>query len=163
MNRYKAFVIIAYPVIIWLVWIRNGGSPQIFTNISFQSILHGFILLIAFVVWVALTYALTTCLFSRWIIQRKLKQAERPLGHIATAKLVKYTPSKTGNYVTLRFCSAGIPEEEWERKRPAIQSAINYTIIDQIDHIEDDWGVIEFRARKGCPKANAEALYDEDF
>jgi len=163
MNRYKVFVIIAYPVTVFLLWIRSGGNPQIFTNISFQSILHGFILLFAFVVWIVLTYALATCLLSRWIIQRKLKQAERPLGHIATAKLVKYKPSRTGNYVTFYFRSPGVPEDEWERKRTAVQSAMNYTIIGDIEHGEDNRGIVVFRAKKGCPRVNQEVLYDEEL
>ena len=162
MNRAKVFVIIAYPVTVFLLWLRFG-SPQVFTNISFQSILHGFILLIAFVVWIVLTYAHASCLFSRWMIQRKLKQAERPLGHIASATLRKYKPSRSGNYVTFEFCSAGVPEDEWEKKRTAVQSAINYTIIGEIEHGEHDLGVIVFRAKKGCPKTNAEVLYDDEL
>jgi len=115
------------------------------------------------VVWIALTYALTTCLFSRWIIQRKLKQAERPLGHIASAKLKSYKPSKTGNYVTFYFRSPGVAEDEWERKRTAVQSAINYTIIGDIEHGEDNRGIVVFRAKKGCPRVNQEVLYDEEL
>jgi len=136
---------------------------QIFARLSLQAIIHGFVLMIVFLLWIALIYALSTCLYSKWQIHRKLKQAERPLGNIAMATLKSYMPSKTGNYTTLMFYSAGVPEDKWEEKRAAIQSAINYTIIDEIKHKDDDYGIIVLRVRKGCIKTNMENLYDDEF
>jgi hypothetical protein len=85
------------------------------------------------------------------------------LGNISRTKIKSYKPSKTGNFVTLMFYSAGVPEDKWEEKRAAIQSAINYTIIDEIKHKDDDYGIIVLRVRKGCIKTNMENLYDEEF
>ena len=163
MNKHKVITIISYPVIVYLLWTWFGGSTQIFARLSFQAVLHGFVLMIAFLLWIALIYALSTCLYSKCQIHRKLKQAERPLGNIAMATLKSYKPSKTGNYTTLMFCSAGVPEEKWEEKRSAIQSAINYTIMEDIKHKDDDYGIIILRVRKGCVKVNTNTLYDEEL
>jgi len=163
MNKYKFITIISYPVAVILLWIWFGGSPQVFASISFQAVLHGIILMLAFLIWVVMVYAFSTCLFSKWIIQRKLTQAERPLGNIARTKLKTYKPNKAGNYITLMFYSAGVPESVWEEKRTAVQSAINYTIIDDITHKHDDYGIIILRVRKGCVKVNTNTLYDEEL
>jgi len=119
--------------------------------------------MIAFLIWIVMIYALTTCFISKWQIQRKLLQAERPLGNIARTKLKSYKPNKAGNYITLMFYSAGIPEDVWDDKRTAIQSAINYTIIDDIRHKDDDYGIIILRVRKGCIKTNIDTLFDEEL
>jgi len=163
MSKYKLIAIISYPLAVYLLWIWFGGSPRIFTNLSLQAIIHSFVLTVAFLIWIVLVYGLSSCLFSKFQIQRKLQQAERSLGNISRTKIKSYKPSKTGNFVTLMFYSAGVPEDKWEEKRAAIQSAINYTIIDEIKHKDDDYGIIVLRVRKGCIKTNMENLYDEEF
>jgi len=163
MNKYKLIAIISYPIVIYLLWIWFGGNVQVFASLSFLSFLHGLILILAFLLWIVLIYGLATCFLSKWIIQRKLLIAERVLGNVAKTKVKSYKPSKTGNYITLMFYSAGVPENKWEEKRAAIQSAINYSIIDEIKHKDDDYGVIVLRVRKGCIKANAGNLYDEEL
>ena len=160
MSKSKWFVIIAYLIVAALLWLRFS-TPQVFDSVSLQSIVHGFILAVVGIFWVGMVYVLQSCYFSKRAIQRQLTRAERPLGHIATAKLKSYKPSKTGNYVTFQFYAAGIPEDEWERKRTAVQSAINYTIIGNITNDGHNLGTIVFKARKGCLQTNKGILHDD--
>jgi len=163
MNKYKLIAIISYPIAVYLLWINFTDNTLIFTSVTFQAFVHGFVLLLAFSIWIALTYILCTNFISRWIIQRKFTNAKRTLGNISLAKLKSYKPSRTGNYITLVFCSAGVPENEWESKRLVIQSVINYTIMEEIKHKHNDYGTIILRVRKGCLKANKENLYDDEL
>lgn len=162
MTKIKAIIILVYPIVAFLLW-QRFAMPQVFTSVSVFSILHGLILVIVIFAWIAGTYILATCYFSKRTIQKKLEQAGKPLGEIANALVLTYKPSKTGNYVTMRFFSVGVPEEEWERKRAAVQSAINYTILGKITHDPANYGIIVLNARKGCPQAGTGVLDDEEL
>ena len=162
MDKVKAVGLIVYPVAVFLIWSRLG-DPAVFTSISFRSIWHGLLLAAATFAWFAMLFVFVRFHFYRWTIQQKLEQAARPLGNIAAAKLLSYTPSKTGHYVTMAFFSGGTPEEDWEHKRTALQSAINYTILGKITHHPKDYGIIVLNARKGCPQAGTEVLQDDEL
>jgi len=74
-----------------------------------------------------------------------------------------YKRSKQGDFVTLKFCSEGVPIEIWENNRHAVQSAINHTIIGEIEHAKNDWGIVIFNARKGRFHNEEKELLDDEF
>jgi hypothetical protein len=162
---FKTCAILAYSIAILFLLYRYS-DPQVFSSITLQSLpslaLHVIAVLAAVVIWACMAYVLFTCYFTKRAIQKRLAGA-KGLKSISRTKLLSYKPIGDYDHAMLRFCSEGIPEQEWEARRFAVQSAINCKIIGAIEHDPKDWGIIQFRARKGCPKENKEVLSDDEL
>ena len=119
---------------------------------------------LSIMIWLVMVYVFATCHFAKWRIQRKLSSAKcHSLKEISLARLMTYKRSKQGDFVTLKFCSEGVPIEIWENNRHAVQSAINHTIIGEIEHAKNDWGIVIFNARKGRFHNEEKELLDDEF
>ena len=162
----KKIFIIGYPIVAFLLWQRYA-TPQIFSDISFDNFLnvgmHFIVLVLAIIIWGAMTYFFTTYYFTKKMIQRKVDKAEKVLGKMATVTLISYRPNIKENYVTMKWRSCGISPITWNEKCHDIQACINYTIFGDIENDGKDLTVVTFKARKGKIKPRKEVLYDEDF
>jgi len=163
MNRkiiiIKWVVVIVYALAIIALY-RN------FENVGYSvfSVIGYFVLLIvSFSGWIVVAFVCATSHFAKMMINWKLYQAEKQLGHIANTTLISYRRSMTDDYVTLKFRSCGVTKEDWENKRSCVQSALNYTIIGEIDYYKGNWDVIVFDARKGRSCTDSGGLYDDEF
>ncbi|MCL2568810.1 MAG: hypothetical protein FWE12_05165 [Oscillospiraceae bacterium] len=137
-----------------------------FENIGYSvfSVIGYFVLLIvSFSGWMVVVFVCATSHFAKMIINRKMEQAERQLGNISHTQLDSYRRNMVGDYVTLKFRSVGVTKEDWENKRSCVQSALNYTIIGEIDYYKGNWDVIVFDARKGRSCTDSGGLYDDEF
>ena len=161
----KRIFILGYPIIVFLLW-QIFATPEVFNNISLANFLsvamHSILLFVAVTFWIGLTYILISCYFSKWMIKRRLKQAEKALGNLATATLISYKPNVKGNYITMRWRSCGIPVETWTDKKKSIQASINYTIIGEIENDGSDLSIVVFNAKKGRQYPKKEVLYEKD-
>ena len=105
-------------------------------------------------------YIFATNQITIWKVQRDLINAEKSLGNIADATLIKYKHHEY--HVTMTFRSKCACVEDWEKKKSQVQSAINYMIFG-ISHAHDDHGEIIIKALKGCRQNNMGSLYDDEF
>ena len=113
--------------------------------------------------WFVLTFAFATNFIEKKMIQRRLEQAKKQLGNISYTQLDSYKRSTTGDFVTLKFRSCGVTKEDWENKRSCVQSALNYTIIGDIEYFKNRFDVIIFDARKGRSCTDLGGLYDDEI
>ena len=160
----KVGIVIVYTVAIFAIWQRYS-SIEVFENITLRNIpiiaLHVIGLIIGVGIWLIMVYVFSTNYWAKRAINKKISKAERVLGVLGSVRLISYRYSKSGDYVKLRFCADGVSAEIFEEKRMCFQSAINYTILGEIQHNERDWSIIELHARKGRLLTNKEELTDE--
>ena len=137
-----------------------------FENIGysvFEVVAYLFLFNVLIGTWFVMVYVFATSYFAKLMIQKKIDNASCYIGSISNVTLKSYKRSLTGDYVTMRFCSVGVPIENWESKLAEFQSVINYTIIGDIENYKNHLDVVIFDARKGRAKENDEVLYDDGF
>jgi len=163
MNRniriLKIATVAIYMVTVFVLWSRFAGIGDSILS----GAIHIMALNLAVMVWCGMVYVFSTCFFEKIAIQKKIDNASCYIGNISKVTLKSYRRSMTGDYVTMRFCSEGVPIENWESKLAEVQSVINYTIIGEIEYYKNHWDVIVFDARKGRPPEKNEVLYDDGF
>ena len=167
MNNIRIFKVGAvgvYVAMIIILW-HTYAVPDIFNTISISNAptiaIHVLSLIVASTILLGMIFVFSTNHFAKRSINKKIQCVKQPLGDIALTKCISYQHSKHGNYVKMRFCSEGVPVEVWQTKQSAVQSAINYTVLGNIEYEKSNWGIIVFKARKGRIKINKEVLYDE--
>ncbi|MCL2546290.1 MAG: hypothetical protein FWE06_03730 [Oscillospiraceae bacterium] len=162
-KQVKFGAVIGYMIIMFAVFRRFSGF-HIFDDVRIGTLpiiaLHVILTALAIVVLFVMIYVFATNHFARKAIQDKITNTAC-LKEITTAKLISYKLSNT-DYVTLAFRAEGVSKDVWESKRNAIQSAINYTIIGDIEYSKNCWSVVYFNARKGRTKSNQARLVEND-
>lgn len=114
-----------------------------------------YIIILFFVlIWLLLTYMLITNYFQKYIIQNKLNKSK-----FNNIFIKKYKYSKGNHLIMLKFLSAGLPLQEWQKQKSIISSIINYNIFDIQQSKRMDTFIV--MASIGYLKENDEILYDE--
>lgn len=166
MGKIKLIAIAIYSVLLFLLWLQLGRFFDFIMGIIPVIIVFIVAYLITgvmIVFWLAITYYVWTNVIVKYFIRKRMASLEKELGDIARTKIVIYKKDRMTDDIIMKFHSPGVEKECWDSKREAVESAINYTIIGDIEYDKWHWGIIAFRARKGRVQENKEVLYDEDF
>ena len=166
MGKIKILAIAIYSVLFFLLWqqvIRFLEFIGSATSDIFAFIIAYLMAGVMIVLWLAITYYVWTNVIIKYFIRRRMAGLEKELGNIANTKIVIYKKDRKTDDIIMAFHSYGVEKECWDSKREAVETAINYTIIGDIEYDKWHWGIITFRARKGRVQDNKEVLYDEVF
>lgn len=166
MGKIKLIVIAIYTLLLFLLWqqvIRFldfiGGIISVVVVAIIAYLVTGVMVMF----WLAVTYYVWTNVVIKYFIRKRMAGLEKELGNVARTEIVTYKKDKKSDDIIMEFYSRGVEKECWDSKREAVETAINYTIIGDIEYDKWNWSIITFRARKGRIQTNEEILLDEDF